>query len=91
MDWKEKGNKAFQEGKFKEARELYTQGIAADRSLAVLWSNRAAASFALKEFEISLSDAMVAISLQPSFVKVLISIPLPPITYSRLSGPFTQS
>lgn len=72
MEWKEKGNKAFGEGKFTEAVECYTKGLEVDGSASVLWSNRAAAHYSLQKYELALSDANMAISLQPGFVKVLL-------------------
>uniref|UniRef100_A0A6B2LPP8 Uncharacterized protein n=1 Tax=Arcella intermedia TaxID=1963864 RepID=A0A6B2LPP8_9EUKA len=66
---KEKGNVAFKEGRYQEALELFSEGIALDSSNFLLWSNRSATYLKLGEFGKALKDANTVISLNPQFAK----------------------
>ena len=49
-DLKERGNAAFQERDFAEARRLFSEGIAVDGGNHVLYSNRSAAHAGLEQY-----------------------------------------
>jgi len=60
----------LQEGKFKEAVELYGEAIALDPTNHVYFSNRAAAFAKLNKYEESLRDANKTVELKPDWPKV---------------------
>lgn len=66
---REEGNKAFKEGRFQEAVDLYTRAITADPSVEVNYTNRAFAYFKLGKHDESAKDANEAIRLKPDFFK----------------------
>jgi tetratricopeptide (TPR) repeat protein len=76
MEWKEKGNIAYQAGNFGEAVSFYTKCLESDPVhvsppfSAIIWSNRSAAYYALKKYDTALEDAVAAVSIQPRFAKV---------------------
>ena len=67
--YKIKGNKALQEGKYEEAVELYGEAIALDPTNHVFFSNRAAAFANLKKYQESLTDASKTVELKPDWPK----------------------
>lgn len=67
--FKVKGNKALQEGKYQEAVELYGEAIALDPTNHVYFSNRAAAFANLKKYKESLTDASKTVELKPDWPK----------------------
>lgn len=66
---KEKGNKFFKEGKYDEAIECYTRGMAADPYNPVLPTNRATSFFRLKKYAVAESDCNLAVALDGGYVK----------------------
>eukprot|EP00048_Salpingoeca_helianthica_P022418 m.18097 g.18097 ORF g.18097 m.18097 type:complete len:585 (-) comp7293_c0_seq1:25-1779(-) len=66
---KDLGNKAFAAGKFAEAVEHFTEAIALDSSLHVLFSNRSACFTSLKKYDAALRDAEKTVSLKPDWSK----------------------
>ena len=67
--YKTRGNKALQEGKYEEAVELYGEAIALDPTNHVYFSNRAAAFANLKKYKESLTDANKTVELKPDWPK----------------------
>ncbi|XP_074126780.1 RNA polymerase II-associated protein 3 isoform X1 [Sminthopsis crassicaudata] len=69
---KEKGNKYFQQGKYDEAIDCYTKGMAADPYNPVLPTNRASAFFRMKKFAVAESDCNLAIALNRNYTKAYV-------------------
>lgn len=76
---KEKGNEHFRNKKFDESIDEYTQAIShcpGDEehkdNLAVFLGNRAAAYFALEEYELVVEDCSEALKVKSGYVKVLV-------------------
>ena len=67
--YKARGNKALQEGKYDEAVELYGEAIALDPTNHVYFSNRAAAFAKLNKYKESLTDANKTVELKPDWPK----------------------
>jgi stress-induced-phosphoprotein 1 len=68
-EWKQKGNDALREEKFKVAVECYSKGLDIDEHNHVLYSNRSAAYAKLEQYEDALKDAESAIELKPEWSK----------------------
>jgi len=69
---KEQGNKEFGKGNYQAAYDLYTLALStADDSdeVHVLYSNRAAASICLEQYQEALADANAVIQIAPHFAK----------------------
>eukprot|EP00455_Lapot_gusevi_P046664 TRINITY_DN617_c0_g2_i1.p1 TRINITY_DN617_c0_g2~~TRINITY_DN617_c0_g2_i1.p1 ORF type:complete len:573 (-),score=284.83 TRINITY_DN617_c0_g2_i1:237-1955(-) len=66
---KNRGNAAFQAGRYEEAASEFTTAISLDASNHVLYSNRSGAYAALKQYDHALEDANKCIELNPNFVK----------------------
>ena len=66
---KQEGNKFFQEKKFPEAIERYTEAIKRAPRNPTLYSNRAAAYSKLMEYPMALKDCDKAIEIDPKFAK----------------------
>ncbi|XP_028645206.1 RNA polymerase II-associated protein 3 [Grammomys surdaster] len=66
---KDLGNGFFKEGKYEEAIECYTRGIAADSTNALLPANRAMAYLKIHKYEEAERDCTQAISLDGSYSK----------------------
>lgn len=66
---KEKGNKFFKDGKYDDAIECYTKGMAADPYNPVLPTNRATSFFRLKKYAVAESDCNLAIALDSKYFK----------------------
>ncbi|XP_017296700.1 RNA polymerase II-associated protein 3 [Kryptolebias marmoratus] len=66
---KEKGNQLFKDGRYDDAVECYTRGMAADPYNPVLPTNRAASFFRLKKYAVAESDCNLAIALDSSYLK----------------------
>ncbi|XP_070709764.1 RNA polymerase II-associated protein 3 [Pempheris klunzingeri] len=66
---KEKGNGFFKDGKYEDAIECYTRGMAADPYNPVLPTNRATTFFRLKKFAVAESDCNLAIALDGNYFK----------------------
>ncbi|XP_061617450.1 RNA polymerase II-associated protein 3 [Phyllopteryx taeniolatus] len=66
---KEKGNAFFKEGKYDDAIECYSRGMAADPYNPVLPTNRATAFFRLKKYAVAESDCNLAIALDSNYFK----------------------
>lgn len=60
-EFKATGNKAMQSGAFQKAMRLYTRALDLDPANSILYSNRSAAHFNLRQFSESLDDAESAI------------------------------
>ncbi|XP_074081788.1 RNA polymerase II-associated protein 3 [Macrotis lagotis] len=69
---KEKGNKYFKQGKYDEAIDCYTKGMAADPYNPVLPTNRASAFFRMKKFAVAESDCNLAIALNRNYTKAYV-------------------
>ena len=67
--FRELGNAAFQSGRYLQAIELYTSAIEVGPPTAALFSNRAAAHLKCESYGSALSDADMAVRLDPKFVK----------------------
>ncbi|XP_068948796.1 RNA polymerase II-associated protein 3 isoform X2 [Petaurus breviceps papuanus] len=72
LDEKEKGNKYFKQGKYDEAIDCYTKGMAADPYNPVLPTNRASAFFRMKKFAVAESDCNLAIALNRNYTKAYV-------------------
>ncbi|XP_048463595.1 RNA polymerase II-associated protein 3 isoform X2 [Rhincodon typus] len=66
---KDLGNEYFKEGRYLEAVECYTRGMAADGANALLPANRAMAYLKLKKFAEAEADCSQAISLDNTYSK----------------------
>lgn len=66
---KEKGNTLFKEGKYDDAIECYTRGMAADPYNPILPTNRAACFYRLKKYAVAESDCNLAIALDSNYFK----------------------
>lgn len=62
----------FKEGKYDDAVECYTRGMAADPYNPVLPTNRATAFFRLKKFAVAESDCNLAIALDNKYLKAFL-------------------
>lgn len=60
-EFKAQGNKAMQSGAFHKAMRMYTKALELDAGNAILYSNRSAAHFNIRQFAESLEDAESAI------------------------------
>jgi len=69
QEFKDKGNKAFGEKKYKDAIAHYTQAVKFDDSDAAFYSNRSAAYMGVNDFTNALSDSDHTIRLKPNWVK----------------------
>ncbi|XP_019751906.1 RNA polymerase II-associated protein 3 isoform X1 [Hippocampus comes] len=66
---KEKGNAFFKEGKYDDAIECYSRGMAADPYNPVLPTNRATAFYRLKKYAVAESDCNLALALDGNYFK----------------------
>lgn len=57
IEYKNKGNEFFKEGKYEEAIEQYTKAIEANNKEPSFYSNRSGAYFNLNKYEEALNDA----------------------------------
>ncbi|EED80222.1 predicted protein [Postia placenta Mad-698-R] len=67
--FKAEGNALYTKGDYKAAYDKYTEAIKSDETNAVLFSNQAACSLAMKEYLNAASDAIQAIRKDPNFSK----------------------
>ncbi|PRW57250.1 serine threonine- phosphatase 5 [Chlorella sorokiniana] len=67
--FKEQGNALYKEGHYLKAAAAYTQGLKADPSHSVLYSNRSAALLQLSKTGKALADAEECIRLRPDWDK----------------------
>ena len=65
LELKEMGNAAFQDKKFKEAEECYSEAIRLNMGSRPLWTNRAKCRNTMKKFEEAISDCESALSIDP--------------------------
>lgn len=70
MEFKEKGNLAFNQGNYREALQYYTIAIEKDPSNVVFYSNRSAAYLMLQNFQAALDDANIGIEKDSAWAKV---------------------
>eukprot|EP00727_Mastigamoeba_balamuthi_P013833 m51a1_g9072 hypothetical protein (588) ;mRNA; r:127836-129949 len=66
---KDRGNELFRKGKFWDAAQAYSRGMAADPANAVLPANRAMAYLKLSKFNQAEEDCTLAIRNDPKYVK----------------------
>ncbi|GLJ38630.1 hypothetical protein SUGI_0787650 [Cryptomeria japonica] len=66
------GNELFKIGKYLEACAAYGEGLEHDPLNAVLLSNRAACRSKLGQWEMSVEDCNLALSIQPNYIKALL-------------------
>ncbi|OWY99017.1 Heat shock protein, partial [Phytophthora megakarya] len=66
---RQQGNNAFKLRQFHEAKKLYTQALQLQNSNHLLFGNRSAVCFQLKEYRQALDDANKAIELSPNWAK----------------------
>lgn len=74
LQFKEKGNESFKNGKWDEAIEFYTNAIKNGehhKELAVLYKNRAAAHLKNNDFDSALSDSTSSLEISPMDPKAL--------------------
>jgi tetratricopeptide (TPR) repeat protein len=69
QDHKERGNAYYQRKEYDEAVAWYTKAVDLDPSQHAVYTNRAAAHFALQNYEDALSDAMASTGLNDSWTK----------------------
>ncbi|OBZ68079.1 Serine/threonine-protein phosphatase 5 [Grifola frondosa] len=67
--WKAEANKAFVGHDFNKAADLYTKAIELNPADATLWCNRAYTRIKLEEHGYGLSDASMAIEINPKYAK----------------------
>lgn len=67
--FKEKGNAAFLEKDYQLAIQYYTEAIKLHGNNYTLWSNRSACYMFIKEYQLSLRDAEICRSINPTWVK----------------------
>lgn len=68
-DAKGKGNDCFKKGEYLEAVEAYTRALDCDQRDHSLYSNRCAARLKLNQNGFALKDAIVCVTLAPSWGK----------------------
>lgn len=66
------GNELFKIGKYLEACAAYGEGLEHDPLNAVLFCNRAACRSKLRQWEMSVEDCNLALSIQPNYTKALL-------------------
>lgn len=66
---KNKGNQAFQEGKFLSALSLYEESIKLNPNMAVYYANKAFAEIKLEQYGAAIIDATRAIELDKTYAK----------------------
>ena len=69
---KDNGNKKFQQKKFKEAEDLYSQAIELNKGSRPLWTNRAACRNTMEKFEEAISDCDTALSIDSKCTRSII-------------------
>lgn len=69
LDFKTRGNEAFKEQRYEDAKELYTKSLRCNPNSAVTLSNRSAVYLHFKEYKQAIEDANQAIRVDPDFVK----------------------
>lgn len=68
-EYKLRGNAAYKEGEYVEARELYTKAIYHNPNNAGYYGNRSATLLMLEEYQSALEDAITSIKLDEQFIK----------------------
>ena len=69
---KEKGNQAFQEKRYDEAENLYSEAIELNVGSGRLWTSRATCRNAMKKYEKALADCDTALTLDPKCTQAFI-------------------
>lgn len=69
QDHKERGNAYYQRKEYEEAVSCYTKAVDLDPSQHAVYTNRAAAHFALQNYEGALADAVASTTLNDSWTK----------------------
>ena len=69
---KEKGNQAFQEKRYDETENLYSEAIELNVGSGLLWTSRATCRNAMKKYEEALSDCDTALTLDPKCTRAFI-------------------
>ena len=73
MEFKNRGNAAFQQGDYQSAVFFFSKGLEMDPSNPTNYlflSNRSAAYFALPDYRLALADAEEVLRLKPEWPKV---------------------
>merc|ERR1712223_19652 len=73
-EYKIKGNEAFKQGNYKQAKELYTSAILEYDGNHVIFTNRAQAEIQLKQYFEASKDCEAAIKLNPDSIKAHIHL-----------------
>lgn len=68
-DLKNKGNKAFSEGRYDQAIIHFTDAINVDPKNHILYSNRSGAYASMKEYKKALEDADKTVDIKPDWAK----------------------
>ncbi len=69
-EWREKGNAAFNAGRYRQAVQCYTNAIEQDATNRLLFSNRSRAYLKLGLYEQARLDARVCIDIDPRWSRV---------------------
>lgn len=69
LAWKERGNRYFADGRFRQAHAAYTRGLILDHKFVDLLSNRAAALIKLGAWDEALDDAEAVLAIDASHRK----------------------
>lgn len=67
-----RGNDLFKSERYTEACAAYGEGLRLDSSNAVLYCNRAACWYKLRQWEKSVDDCNQALCIQPNYTKALL-------------------
>jgi DnaJ family protein C protein 7 len=67
--YKQQGNKAFKEGQYTKAIELYTKAITSNAMEPSFYANRAACYLALKKYQKCIQDSDATLDIDKKFVK----------------------
>ena len=69
LELKNKGNKAFQEGKFDESIEFFSDAIAINPNDHVYYSNRSGAYASKKDYQKAFEDSAKCVEIKPDWAK----------------------
>mmetsp|Transcript_17128 Transcript_17128/g.17015 ORF Transcript_17128/g.17015 Transcript_17128/m.17015 type:complete len:575 (+) Transcript_17128:2-1726(+) len=69
LEWKERGNAAFQQKNYQEAIECFTKALEFTPNDHVFYSNRSACYASLEQYDKALEDAVKCVQLKPDWVR----------------------